>query len=149
MKYIDKKKYRIIYDRTASGFEKKLNDTIEDLEDYKPEVKISESRPSGFLAYLTYDETHKIPENLEDELEIRGLQIKCSDCPYMQRSSDHRRKSFPCVYATYGKTFNDSPACNKFYEDLIKMFFEYKAKSKAENQLESKSAALLEGTELH
>ena len=126
MKYIEKEIYKILYDRTASGFEKKLNSAIEDLEDYNPKVTISESRPSGFLAYLTYTIEHKTPENVADELQIRGLSIKCEDCPYLERTQDRRKKSFKCEFATYGKTFLDSPACNKFYEDLIAMFYKSK-----------------------
>ena len=143
MKYLENKKYRIIYDRTASGFEKKLNDAIEDLEEYKPEVTISESRPSGFLAYMTYTIDRKIPENIADELEIRGLQIKCSDCPYCEIPKDNRKKKAQCQYATYGITFADSPCCNKFYEDLIEMFYEYKANKLIENYEISSSMKLL------
>ena len=144
MKSIENKKYRIIYDRTAAGFEKKLNDAIEDLDEYHPEVTISESRPSGFLAYLTYTVDKKIPENIGDELEIRGMQIKCQDCPYLERSQDNRRSNFPCKYAPYGKTNLQSPACNKFYEDLIRIFYEYKEKSLVENYIIGSNAALLE-----
>ena len=134
MKYIEKKIYRIIYDRTASGFEKKLNAAIDDLEDYEPEVTISESRPTGFLAYLTYTMEHRTPENIADELEIRGLKIKCQDCPYMKKINNQKKKMFACEYATYGKTFKDSPACNKFYEDLIRMFYESRQTDKEEEK---------------
>ena len=129
MKYNEVKKYKIIYDRSASGFEKKLNDAIADLSEHHPEITISEQRPTGFLAYLTYTETTRIPEDIGDELTLRGLQIRCSDCPYMQQSNDNRMKKHHCEYAHYGITYADSPACNKFYEELIEMFIEYKARS--------------------
>lgn len=122
MKYNEVKKYKIIYDRSASGFEKKLNDAIADLSEHHPEITISEQRPTGFLAYLTYTESTTIPEDVGDELKIRGLQITCGDCPYLQRTNDNRRKKFRCEFAPYKLTYTFSPACNKFYEDLIQMF---------------------------
>ena len=138
MKIIENKKYKIIYDRSASVFEKKLNTAIEDLEDHDLDITISDKRTSGFLAYIVYSENHKIPENVADEMEIRGLQIKCRDCPYLKRSADSRRKKFKCDHAPHGITFVDSPACNRFYEELIQMFYEYKMKSLVENyQIES------------
>lgn len=128
MKYYEVKRYKIIYDNKVTVFEKKLNDAIEDLRDKRPEINISESRPKGFLAYITYLECQKVPETLSDELELRGLQIKCNDCPYIQRTTDARRKRFKCPYAPYGQTYLESPACNKFYEDLIQTFYEWKSK---------------------
>ena len=52
MKNIEKKKYKIIYDVTAAGFEKKINAALEDLEDYHPEITIDGKRQKGFLAYI-------------------------------------------------------------------------------------------------
>ena len=144
MKYSEHKQYKIIYDKTASGFEKKLNDAIELLAEHHPEVTIDAQRQNGFLGYITYVKQVKIPETIGDELELRGLQIKCQDCPYIQRTPDKRRKSFPCEYAPYGSTYLDSPACNIFYEELIQMFYAYKGKATVDNTLTGSDATLLE-----
>ena len=145
MKNVENKRYKIIYDLTASGFEEKINTALEDLEDYHPEITIDGKQQKGFLAYIVYSEDHKIPENVADEMEIRGLKIKCSDCPYLKRSADNRRKKFRCDHAPHGITFIDSPACNRFYEELIQMFYEYKMKSLVENyQIESNNTTLIE-----
>lgn len=130
MKNVEKKKYKIVYDKSASGFEKKLNKAIDALEDFHPDITIDSNRQDGFLAYIIYTEDYKIPETLNDELEIRGISITCSDCPYMQRSNDHRKKWFKCKYASYERTSIDSPACNKFYEDLIRYFIQYSMENK-------------------
>lgn len=126
MKYIDKKQYRIIYDDDAGIFEKDLNAAINDLADYDPEVTIDGNRQNGFLAYLTYTEDHQVPENVADELEVRGLQATCSDCPYLRRTTDNTRKKFPCKFSKYGTSYLSSPACDKFYHDLIDAFREMK-----------------------
>lgn len=150
MKYYEIPQYKIVFAKTAATFEKKLNDAIEDLNDQHPEITISEQHPSGFLAYLKYTVSNRVPENLEDELQIRGIQIKCNDCPYLQRSNDCRRKKFPCMYAPHQLTYADSPACNRFYEELIRMFLEYKAKTQdqnLQNLISAKSTKLLAADE--
>ena len=144
MKVLESKKYKIIYDKSASGFEKKLNDAIEQLNDHALEVNITEQHQNGVLAYIKYSNDVKIPESIADELELRGLQIKCADCPYIQKTDDQRKKKFPCKYASYGSTFLDSPACNRFYEELIQMFYEYKINaSYNRDEIELHHAALL------
>lgn len=126
MKYYEKKNYKIVYADSADEFEKDLNAAVNDLADYNPQVTIVGDRQKGFLAYLMYEEDHKVPENAADELEVRGVCCTCSDCPHLKRTTDNTKVTFPCEFAHYGTARMDSPACDHFYRDLIAAFKEMK-----------------------
>ena len=91
------------------------------------------SFPAEGVAYLVYDEidyTAKVKEMEErlgihgsttpvrDEYEAEGIRYLCKECPYLEIGKDKRRKWWPCKYATYGRAYVDSQACESFYKEL-------------------------------
>lgn len=125
MKDVTRYRIKVAYGKTPREFENSYNKIMDNLPSCRDiDEQVIDKHDKGLCMLIRYKEYEKIPETFEDELHIRGLEIHCKDCPYLQVTNDRRRKRFPCIYATHGHSFLDSPVCNKFYEDLIKVFFE-------------------------
>ena len=131
MRTVEHKFIRVVFEKDANDFEKSYNQTMEDLAAHDIEVAINTDREDGFCAIVKYSIEENLPEGIEDELQIRGIKITCADCPYLQETTDRRRKKKRnCEHAKFGYTFLDAPACNKFYNDLIRWFFDYQNEKK-------------------
>lgn len=81
-------------------------------------VKITYPPAPPFTAYLEYQIEEHVPETIAEEYEVAGAMHRCKECPHLERTSDARRKRFPCQYATYGISSIDMPCCDRFYEEL-------------------------------
>ena len=125
MKKVDRKQIKVVFGKTPSEFESKYNKYMSELVSNDPESELDLNRKSGYLAFIKYTVANYIPENIADELSEQGLRIFCSDCPYLQQTNDNRRRRFPCNYST-GLVSLNSPACSKFYSDLVRWFYDFK-----------------------
>ena len=71
-------------------------------------------------ARFRYTKTSRQVETLEDEFMQQNVRCYCSDCPFLEITTDARRKTFPCKYAKYGESRVDMPACETFYREAVK-----------------------------
>ena len=106
--------------KTPAEFDKLYNATAHELGVSLTEVKDIDATTARF--YYTVTETQA--ETIGDEFMQHNVCITCSDCPFLQIGTDARRKWFPCQYSTYGESRMDSPACEVFYREAVKMMRE-------------------------
>ena len=96
-----------------------LNARLYEIRDKHPSVTFE-----GMIARISYDETERQPEDLADEYEAKGVNLKCERCPYFQptRKSDgtidERAKWGECPLTHYGRARKDAPVCETFFERL-------------------------------
>lgn len=112
--------FAIVHADSASLFQKQLNEEIYRLRDNDPVVKFSESIP--FYAQVKYSVDNTTPEKVSEEYELQGVQFVCAQCPYFKApqkddgTEDKRCKYGDCEHTELGRTFKNTPACDKLYE---------------------------------
>lgn len=106
--------------KSQTEFDKLYNSTARELGASLTEVKEIDATTARFY-YSVIDEQ---VESLEDDFMQNNERCHCSDCPFLEIGTDARRKWFPCQYATYGESRTDSPACEVFYREAVKMMRE-------------------------
>lgn len=120
MKHSALQQFATIHEDSASLFDARLNEKIYELRDCNPTVKFSEHIP--FYAHITFVVKESTPETVAEASEINGVSFVCAQCPYFKPSLrddgeiDKRCKYGDCEYSELGRTFKDSPACDKLYE---------------------------------
>ena len=116
MKCKSYQQFAIVQSNSASAFEEELNARIRELSDKSPVVKFD-----GLTAYISYTEMVRIAENMSDEYELRGVTLRCEDCPMFapilkeDGTEDKRVKYGDCELAKYGRTMKDSRACEQLF----------------------------------
>ena len=111
--------FAIVSADSAPSFEGQLNARVMELSDKNPVVKFVESDP--LFARISYNETVKIPEDVGDEYELKGVAFRCEDCPMFtpilkeDGTEDRRVRYGDCELATYGRTMRDSRACDQLF----------------------------------
>ena len=112
--------FAIVQADSASVFEKQLNEEIFRLRDRNPVVKFSESIP--FYAQIKYIVNTETPETVAEASAVEGVRFVCAQCPYFKAptkddgTEDRRCKYGDCEHAELGRTFKNTPACEKLYE---------------------------------
>lgn len=115
--------FAIVYADSAPLFNKQLNEEIYRLKDNNPVVKFSESIP--FYAQIRYEVNEETPETITEASEMAGVRFVCAQCPYFKAplkddgTEDKRCKYGDCEFTELGRTFKNTPACDRLY-DLIK-----------------------------
>ena len=122
MKENEKRMIKVVTATNGADFERKFNAASEELAAYRPEITLKDG--DGFSAYFLYNVNICQPETLEDDFSMRVRACHCSDCKFLEIGTDARRKTFPCPYSEYGETRIDAPACERFYEEAVKMMRE-------------------------
>lgn len=111
--------FAIVRSDSASAFEEELNTRIRELAAYKPEVRFD-----GLTAYIQYRIEKVIPESVCDEYELKGSSFICEQCPCFEPilkrdgTEDKRIRYGECQFAEFGRTYKDSPACERLYQML-------------------------------
>ena len=109
--------FAIVQSDSAAAFEGELNARIRELSDRNPKVKFD-----GLTAYISYNETVRLPESLADMYELNGACFHCEDCPEFQAilkedgTEDKRLKYGECQFAEMRRTRRDAPACDLLYK---------------------------------
>lgn len=112
-------KYAIVQGRTVEELTDALNSKLYEVKEKNPSVEFD-----GLTARIMYVETVRIPEGIQDEFRLKGVTMKCADCPYFEStkktdgSVDERTKKGKCPITPYGMTYSDACACDMFYEIL-------------------------------
>ena len=112
--------FAIVYADSAPSFNKQLNEEIFRLKDNNPVVKFSESIP--FYAQIKYEVNEETPETVAEASVVEGVRFVCAQCPYFKAptkddgTEDRRCKYGDCEHAELGRTFKNTPACDRLYE---------------------------------
>lgn len=112
--------FAIVYSDSAPSFNKQLNEEILRLRDNDPVVKFSESIP--FYAQIKYTVNTETPETIAEASAVEGVRFVCAQCPYFKAplkddgTEDRRCKYGDCKHTELGRTFKNTPACDKLYE---------------------------------
>lgn len=114
MRYDSTKKIRVVKSYDPQQFEEEFNQAMDELKDLRPEIEFNHAQ--GLCAYIIYQESNETPETVEDEFLLEGITYFCYQCPYLERGSDKRRKTWPCKYDEYGSSRTDSMACEMIYK---------------------------------
>ena len=120
MKRSSYEQFAIVQADSASVFEKQLNEEIFRLRDRNPVVKFSESIP--FYAQIKYIVNTETPETVAEASAVEGVRFVCAQCPYFKAptkddgTEDKRCKYGDCEHTELGRTFKNTPACEKLYE---------------------------------
>ena len=104
--------YAIVQADSATLLTEKLNEKLKELKGKEPTVEFD-----GNTARIRYVERFDVPEGLDDEWSLKGVHLKCKDCPFFEPiektdgTPDERRKWGRCPCAKMGKAFIDEPMC--------------------------------------
>ena len=111
------KQFAFIEAADLDCFEIKLNERLEDLAEWDPEVAFYESDPQ--LARISYTKETVVQEETPAE---RGIRFTCGDCPMMQHitkrdgTPDLRRVYGNCDFGEMGRVYKTTPACDYLYK---------------------------------
>lgn len=120
MKRSSYEQFAIVHADSAPLFNQQLNEEIRRLKDNSPVVHFSESIP--FYAQIKYVIDEEAPETVAEASAVEGVRFVCAQCPYFKAptkddgTEDKRCKYGDCEHTELGRTFKNSPACEKLYE---------------------------------
>lgn len=120
MRRTEVRQVKTISAQSQQEFDRLYNSTAKELGASITEVKDIDGTTTRFYYTVIEDEA----EDLSDVFMQNNVRCTCSDCPFLQIESDARRKWFPCEYASSGMSSLNSPACEVFYREAIKMMRE-------------------------
>ena len=112
--------FAIVHADSASLFNQQLNEEIRRLKDNSPVVHFSESIP--FYAQIKYIVNEEAPETIAEASAVEGVSFVCAQCPYFKAplkddgTEDKRCKYGDCEHTELGRTFKNTPACEKLYK---------------------------------
>lgn len=113
---------RVISNNDPIEFQRLFNEAQTELAAKNPKVQFNMNM--GHCAYITYTETTRIPETMEDEFNLVGIELHCRNCPNFEwpRRKDGgihmSKKQGTCPVAAYGFTSRDALACEYLYKGL-------------------------------
>lgn len=122
MKFERYQQFVTVKAEASEVFTEDLNRAIYDLRGKNPVVHFSETDP--LCAYVSFTERYQSPESLSDEYELQGVKFTCEMCPMfspiMKRNGtpDERLKYGDCPESEFGRTYKDTKACDKLYQQL-------------------------------
>ncbi len=111
--------YAIVEADRADLLTEKLNAELYRLRDKQPKATFD-----GNIVRISYYESEKLPESLEEEYEAQGVRLTCEDCPFFcptmkaDGTIDKRAKWGHCPLTEYGRTDKRSRACKALFEKL-------------------------------
>lgn len=118
-----KKKYqmqRTIESSFPDEFDKLVNETVQAHSTENVNV-IRRMDVSGHCAYITWEEESLKPEDARDRLYLKGIDIRCGDCPFFELPDDKRIKFIRCEKAqSIRRCSYDSYACDWICEQVEK-----------------------------
>ena len=115
--------FAIIRERSASTFEEKLNNRLEELVDDDTEVTFSDV-DGDMVARIHYKKKVQF-ERPSEPMSETGIRFTCADCPCLEPVYNQKGeingviKYGHCPYSKYGKTYKTSPACDVLYNMIM------------------------------
>lgn len=110
---------RVVKSANADEYERLFNKMAAELAEHNPVIKDIDNKDL-FVSYFTYEETEvkEVPETVEDEFKLQGIEYCCEACPHLEIGHNKARKKWPCMFSKYGQSRKDSKACELFYKEL-------------------------------
>ena len=111
--------FAIVVGDSAQSLTEQLNVELFKLREKSPTVEFD-----GLTARISYTETVRVAEAIDEEYAMAGVSLSCQDCPFFNPrrkadgSEDLRAKRGGCQFAPYGQTFRDRPACERLFQML-------------------------------
>lgn len=96
---IEKKTSRglIVYGSTPEKFNKELDTKVKELEGQGYSVQLQfVPQTEGFAAFVQTEALLRIAQDLEDEMELKGVSATCGECPFYKPSTDGRVRYTYC-----------------------------------------------------
>lgn len=112
------KHIEIVAANSAEQFQHDLNKLFLSLAERGVKYELQTDVSKGFIAYIIYNDSVDVPENLKEQFELGKEKHTCIECPYFVRPTDGRRKYTKCPLNNY-ITKSDCDCCEKFYEKLF------------------------------
>ena len=81
---------------SATEFDEKVNQAVREHATDNVEVIRRLDVSGTHCAYVVWEEEVKKPEDARDRLSLKGLHVKCGDCPFFELPSDKRIKYVKC-----------------------------------------------------
>lgn len=109
--------FAIVASDSAQQLADQLNAKLYELRDKNPVVTFE-----GLIARISYDETTRIKDCIQDDYYERGVRLSCQDCPLFSPvlkrdgTEDKRIKWGDCPHKEFGRTYRDSSACDKLFQ---------------------------------
>lgn len=118
-----KKKFKMqktIESAFPDEFDKWVNDEVLKHSAQNVEV-IRRLDVDGHCAYVVWDEETIIPETASDRLQLKGIDIRCGDCPFFELPNDKRIKFIKCEKSNEPvRSHFDRRACEWLCEQVEK-----------------------------
>lgn len=111
---------RTIESQFPDEFDKLVNETVR--EHSTENVKVLHRMDvSGHCAYITWEEESLKPEGAKDRLSLKGIDIRCGECPFFELPADKRIKFIKCERSERIRRCSyESPACEWLCEEVEK-----------------------------
>ena len=109
--------FAIVAADSAQSLTEQLNAKLRELADKHPTVTFD-----GMIARIQYEISVPVPESIEAEYELQGVNLTCQDCPFFEParnkngSVDRRAKWGGCRFAEYGMASRDARVCEKLFQ---------------------------------
>ena len=118
MKVITRKRSRTVQAKTAEQFDKEFEKASSELTEEAELVWDQEPMTVHFI----YEERIRIPENSRDELQMKGIMLKCKNCPHREVNPDGRKAGHRdfCPFAFLQQTKAENPACELFCSEVLR-----------------------------
>lgn len=112
------KKIKVIQTDDPDEFERRFNETSEELAENEFETEIQSFNGVVHCAYFFITETKKEINLVSDEFHEQGIHYLCGQCSLHDPVDDGRKKRVYCPFADCGITDLRHEACEMFYKKI-------------------------------
>ena len=120
MKSKELPRQKTVFSITPEDWDARVNAALDELEGYVSLNIHREKTQDGYLAVIEYTVRQYIPEDIREELQLKGVHHRCGDCEYLMRSPDKRVKHMECEKGMRDLTKAEMDACMWRYEQDIR-----------------------------
>lgn len=120
MKSKELPRQKTVFSITPEEWDARVNAALDELEGYESLNIHREKTQDGFLAVIEYTVRQYIPEDIREELQLKGVHYRCNECEYLMRVPDKRVKHLECEKGMRDLTRADMDACMWRYEQDIR-----------------------------
>lgn len=108
---------RIIQSQNPNEVETKYRELMQDLAGKNPKAKTGFDSSIGHYAHITWEYEVKKPEDIREEMNLKGIKYVCGECPRFDLPEDKRIKNVFCETAGR-KVSYDCNACLLLYQQV-------------------------------
>ena len=120
MKSKELPRQKTVFSITPEDWDARVNAALDELDGYVSLNIHREKTQDGYLAVIEYTVRQYIPEDIREELQLKGVRHRCDDCEYLMKVPDKRVKHLECEKGMRDLTRADMDACMWRYEQDIR-----------------------------